>query len=72
VIAVIELEEGWTPGPELTAEVDAHCRAGLASLKCPRRYEFRAALPRTPSGKLLRRVLREELRAGASAQGSES
>jgi long-chain acyl-CoA synthetase len=62
VIAVVQVEPGWTPGPELSAELNAHCRAGLASSKCPKRYEFRSALPRTPAGKLLRRVLRQELR----------
>jgi long-chain acyl-CoA synthetase len=61
VVAVVELEDGWDAGPALAAELDAHCRAGLASLKCPARYEFRDALPRTASGKLLRRVVRQEL-----------
>ena len=61
VVAVIELEDGWAAGPELAAELDAHCRAALASLKCPARYEFREALPRTPAGKLLRRVIRQEM-----------
>ena len=37
--------------------LDAHCRARLAGYKCPREYRFRAELPRTASGKLLRRSL---------------
>jgi long-chain acyl-CoA synthetase len=64
-VAVVALEDGWTGGPDLAATLDAHCRAGLASLKCPARYEFRESLPRTASGKLLRRVLREELASGS-------
>jgi 2-furoate---CoA ligase len=46
----------------LTAEaLDAFCRAapGFASFKRPRRYEFVDALPKSPTGKLLRRVLLE-------------
>jgi long-chain acyl-CoA synthetase len=62
-VAVVQLEDGAAGGPDLAATLDAHCRDGLASLKCPARYEFREALPRTASGKLLRRLLREELAA---------
>ena len=49
------------PGRVLSeAEVLAFCRARLANYKVPRRVEFRDALPRNPSGKVLKRVLREE------------
>jgi acyl-coenzyme A synthetase/AMP-(fatty) acid ligase len=43
-------------------ELDAHCLASetLARFKRPREYRFVAALPKSPSGKILRRVLREE------------
>jgi long-chain acyl-CoA synthetase len=61
VVAIVQPEDGWAGGEQLAADLDAHCRAELASLKCPTRYEFRESLPRTPTGKLLRRVLREEL-----------
>jgi acyl-CoA synthetase (AMP-forming)/AMP-acid ligase II len=42
------------------ADVLAFCRERLANYKVPRRVEFRDALPRNPSGKVLKRVLREE------------
>jgi 2-furoate---CoA ligase len=48
---------------ELTAEeLDAHCLASerLARFKRPREYRFVEDLPKSPSGKLLRRFLREE------------
>jgi HIP---CoA ligase len=49
------------PGQELTAaEVIAYCRERLANFKVPRQVEFRPALPRNPSGKALKRLLREE------------
>ncbi|GMU79682.1 MAG: long-chain acyl-CoA synthetase [Acidimicrobiia bacterium] len=42
-------------------ELDAFVGERLASYKRPRTYEVRDALPRTESGKLLKRVLRDEL-----------
>jgi HIP---CoA ligase len=49
------------PGFVLSAEeVLAFCRERLANYKVPRRVEFRGELPRNPSGKVLKRVLREE------------
>ena len=40
------------------AAIIAHCRALLAGYKIPRRYEFVTALPRNPSGKVLKNQLR--------------
>jgi acyl-CoA synthetase (AMP-forming)/AMP-acid ligase II len=51
------------PGHVLAeADVLAFCRERLANYKVPRRVVFRGALPRNPSGKVLKRVLRSELR----------
>jgi HIP---CoA ligase len=51
------------PGHALDeASVLAFCRDRLAGYKVPRRVEFRAGLPRNPSGKPLKRLLREEPR----------
>jgi 2-furoate---CoA ligase len=42
-------------------ELDAHCLASpLARFKRPREYRFADTLPKSPSGKILRRVLRDE------------
>jgi acyl-CoA synthetase (AMP-forming)/AMP-acid ligase II len=47
------------PGSVLAeADVLAFCRERLANYKVPRRVEFRGELPRNPSGKVLKRVLR--------------
>lgn len=46
-------------------ELIAHCRAALSGFQTPKAVEFRAELPRTQVGKLLRRVLVEEERAKA-------
>ncbi len=39
-------------------ELRRHCAESLAGFKVPKRVELAAALPRTPSGKLMRRALR--------------
>jgi acyl-CoA synthetase (AMP-forming)/AMP-acid ligase II len=47
-------------GASATAEeLISHCRASLAGYKCPTSIEFLEALPRNPSGKVLKRELRE-------------
>jgi long-chain acyl-CoA synthetase len=44
------------PSPE---ELRAHCRRGLAPAKIPKSFTFRETLPRTGSGKVVRRALAE-------------
>jgi O-succinylbenzoic acid--CoA ligase len=55
VTAVIVLENGSTATPD---ELRRHCAEALAGFKVPKRVELASALPRTPSGKLMRRALR--------------
>jgi O-succinylbenzoic acid--CoA ligase len=55
VAAVVVLRHGAEAGAE---ELRRHCSESLASYKVPKRFEFVSQLPRTPSGKLLRRELR--------------
>jgi len=48
------------PGASVTEpELRAFCRERLAGYKVPRQFEFVAELPRTPTGKVLKRALRE-------------
>ena len=50
------------PGAEVDhAAIDAHCRAHLAGFKSPKELHILDELPRNPSGKVLKRVLRERL-----------
>lgn len=50
-----------TPGSSLNlGDLTAHCRAKLAGFKVPKDLVIRDSLPRNPSGKILKRVLREE------------
>ncbi len=55
VTAIVVLEDGSAATPD---ELRRHCAESLAGFKVPKRVELAAALPRTPSGKLLRRALR--------------
>ncbi|WP_395109913.1 acyl-CoA synthetase [Actinomadura sp. SCN-SB] len=61
VRAIVQPADPAAAGPALAEELIAHCRAHLAGYKCPRSIEFMAELPRTPTGKLLRRLLAEPL-----------
>ncbi|MBV9365938.1 MAG: AMP-binding protein, partial [Solirubrobacterales bacterium] len=54
VVATVVLRDGRAVTP---AELKAHCAGRLASFKVPKAVEFADRLPRTPSGKLLRRQL---------------
>jgi O-succinylbenzoic acid--CoA ligase len=55
VTAVVVLESGSEVTPD---DLRRHCADSLAGFKVPKRVELAAALPRTPSGKLMRRALR--------------
>ena len=64
VTAFVVIEEDAVGAGEeaVAAELDAYCLASaeLARFKRPRRYHFPDSLPKSPSGKILRRLLREE------------
>jgi fatty-acyl-CoA synthase len=58
VKAVVQLLDPNDAGPEMEAELLSYCRQRLASFKCPRTVDFDAALPRQPTGKLHKQLLR--------------
>ena len=59
--------------PALTVKaLIAHCRRELTGYKVPKHVYFRNELPKTNVGKILRRALKEELRAAAAAGGASS
>jgi long-chain acyl-CoA synthetase len=64
VKAVVEPVDGVEPGPELENELIQFCREHLAAYKCPRSVDFDPSLPRLPTGKLYKRVLRDRYWAG--------
>ena len=54
---MVVLAEGTDPGEQ---ELREHCVGSLAAFKVPKRVDFVAELPRSPSGKLLRGELVQE------------
>jgi long-chain acyl-CoA synthetase len=59
VKAAIQLMPGVAPGPRIAEELIAFCAEHLARQKCPRSIDFEAELPRLPTGKLYKRLLRD-------------
>jgi len=59
------------PGAEPSGdELDAHCRRHLAGYKVPRGWEFVDELPKSATGKILKRVLRERRPPPGPAPGA--
>ena len=56
VKAIVVLRPGAAAAAD---EIIGHARARLAHYKCPTSVDFATSLPRNPSGKLLKRELRE-------------
>jgi long-chain acyl-CoA synthetase len=65
VVQPVEMPGGTDEAAALAAELVAYCRAQLADVKCPRSVDFRTELPRHPTGKLYKRLLKDEYWAAA-------
>jgi acyl-coenzyme A synthetase/AMP-(fatty) acid ligase len=62
VKAFVVLRPEFAPRDSLAAEIQDHVKRTIAPYKYPRKIEFVAALPKTPSGKIKRRELRDRER----------
>jgi long-chain acyl-CoA synthetase len=60
VRAVVQPRSPESAGEALAAVLTEHCRTQLSAYKCPASFAFRNELPRSPTGKLLKRHLRNE------------
>ena len=60
VKAAVQLMPGNEPSPELERELIAFCQEHLSKQKCPRSIDFEDELPRLPTGKLYKRLLRDK------------
>jgi long-chain acyl-CoA synthetase len=58
VKAVVQPHDMAHAGKKLEEELMLFCRKHLSPIKCPRSIDFEAELPRTPTGKLVKRHLR--------------
>lgn len=64
--AIVVLRPEFEAGPSIAAEILLAARAQLADFKVPRSVDFQASLPRTPSGKIQKHILRDPFWAGRS------
>ena len=60
VKAVVQLADPASASPELATELIDYCRARLTHFKCPKTIDFVPELPRSATGKLYKRLLRDE------------
>jgi long-chain acyl-CoA synthetase len=60
VKAVVQLADPHSASPELASELIDYCRERLTHFKCPKTIDFVAELPRSATGKLYKRLLRDE------------
>lgn len=59
VKAVVQPVDWKDATPEFAAELMDYCKAQLSAIKCPRSIDFEAELPRHPTGKLYKRLIRD-------------
>lgn len=59
VKAVVQLMDPSNAGPDQEAELIAWCRDALSHIKCPKTIDFRTDMPRTETGKLMKRKLKD-------------
>ncbi len=68
VKAVVQPRDMREAGPALAEELIAYCRQHLSPIKCPRTVDFEAELPRHPTGKLYKRLLRDRYWQGRQSR----
>ncbi len=59
VKAVVQPAHWSDTGPALEQELLAYCRSKLSHIKCPKSIDFERELPRHPTGKLYKRLLKD-------------
>jgi long-chain acyl-CoA synthetase len=68
VKAVVQPVDMALAGPDFAQELIGYCRARLADVKCPRSIDFDPELPRHPTGKLYKRLLRDRYWQGRASK----
>ena len=68
VKAVVQPRHMEDAGPALAEELIAYCKQHLSAIKCPRSIDFEEELPRHPTGKLYKRLLRDRYWQGMASR----
>ncbi|MBT4210273.1 MAG: AMP-binding protein [Porticoccaceae bacterium] len=68
VKAVVQPMDWADVGPDLEQELMVFCQQSLAKIKCPKSVDFDKELPRHPTGKLYKRLLRDKYWADHKTQ----
>ena len=68
VKAVVQPRDMADAGPALAEELIAYCKQHLSAIKCPRSVDFEEELPRHPTGKLYKRLLRDRYWQGRTSK----
>ena len=67
IVAFVTLEGSHSPSPQLNEELRAHVTKEIGAPARPDEIRFSDALPKTRSGKIMRRLLREIATSGTVA-----
>ena len=67
VKAVVQLKPGEEPSDGLGQEIIAYVRERIAHFKAPKTVDFVTELPRTPTGKLVKRLVEQRYREPVGA-----
>lgn len=59
VKAVVQLRDPAAASPDLALQLIAYCRDRLSPIKCPKSVDFSSDMPRTETGKLLKRLVKQ-------------
>ncbi|MBU2512914.1 acyl-CoA synthetase [bacterium] len=68
VKAVVQPVDMAEAGPELAEELIEYCKSRISTIKCPRSVDFMSELPRTPAGKLLKRLIKDNINPAAQME----
>jgi len=72
IYSYVILREGYAAGEELRKELAAHVRKVIGPIATPDRIQFAAGLPKTRSGKIMRRILRKIAEGAIESIGDTS
>ncbi len=68
VKAVVQPRDMADAGPALAEELIGFCKQHLSAIKCPKSIDFEPELPRHPTGKLYKRLLRDRYWQGRDSK----